>query len=99
MSYKKEIIRIYSTEGVKGFLRGYQGMFIRDAPGFGIYFSTYEFLKRSWGVSEVDKNEHNYHGMSSNQVSLRLFLGGGFSGMATWFICYPADHLKTRLQT
>ena len=61
MSYQKEIARIYDTEGLRGFFRGYQGMFIRDTPGFGIYFSTYETLKRASGVSERDKLDHNYH--------------------------------------
>ena len=63
MSYRKEIARIYKVEGLKGFFRGYQGMFIRDTPGFGIYFSSYEMFKRYWGVSERDKTEHNYHGL------------------------------------
>lgn len=63
MNYRKEIARIYNTEGMKGFFRGYQALFIRDTPGFGIYFSAYEFFKRRWGVSERDKIEHNYHGM------------------------------------
>ena len=55
MSYRKEIARIYSTEGLKGFSRGYQGMLIRDAPGFGLYFCTYEALKRQLGVGDIDK--------------------------------------------
>ena len=99
MSYRKEIARIYNTEGMRGFLRGYQGMFIRDAPGFGIYFTTYEKFKRSFGVSEKDKLEHNFHGLQPYQVKLRLFLSGGFSGMLTWFVAYPIDTLKTKLQT
>ena len=74
-------------------------MFIRDTPGFGIYFSAYEMFKRSWGVSEKDKIDHKYHGLQPSQVKLRLFLAGGFSGMITWFVCYPVDTLKTKLQT
>ena len=58
MSYRNEIARIYNTEGMRGFFRGYQGMFIRDTPGFGIYFTCYEMFKRSWGVSEKDKLDH-----------------------------------------
>ena len=72
-------------------------MFIRDAPGFGIYFCAYEALKRWWRVSDIDRIEHDYHGLSPQQVKMRMFLGGGFAGMVTWFVCYPADHLKTRL--
>lgn len=55
LSYRGEISRIYRTEGMRGFLNGYQGMFLRDAPGFAWYFTAYEFLKRQLGVSEADK--------------------------------------------
>merc|ERR1712159_972139 len=47
MSYATEIKIIYRTEGLRGFLRGYQGMMIRDAPGFAIYFTMYETMKRN----------------------------------------------------
>ena len=46
MSYSQEIKRIYRVEGLKGFAKGYQGMFMRDCPGFAIYFTTYECMKR-----------------------------------------------------
>jgi hypothetical protein len=39
-------------------------MLIRDGPGFGIYFCGFEIMKRKLGVSEQDKIEHNYYGMS-----------------------------------
>ena len=64
MSYQKEIARIYRTEGMRGFLKGYQGMFIRDTPGFAVYFGVYECFKRCMLVSEVDKKQYNYHGIS-----------------------------------
>ena len=51
MSYSKEISRIYRAEGMRGFFKGYQGMFIRDTPGFAIYFGMYECFKRQAGVS------------------------------------------------
>lgn len=46
MSYREEISKIYEYEGVKGFTRGYTGMFFRDAPGFGLYFSMFEAFKK-----------------------------------------------------
>ena len=56
--------RIYREDGVKGFTRGYQGMLLRDGPGFAVYFCTFEALKRKLKVSEQDRLEHNYHGMT-----------------------------------
>ena len=52
IKYREEIKRIYRNEGLKGFFRGYQGMFVRDVPGFATYFMTYEFIKRNLGVSD-----------------------------------------------
>ncbi len=39
-------------------------MLLRDGPGFGIYFMGFEMVKRSLGVSEHDRTEFNYYGMS-----------------------------------
>ena len=50
MHYSTEIKRIYSSDGLKGFTRGYTGMLMRDAPGFGLYFSLFEFNKRMLGI-------------------------------------------------
>ena len=54
-SYSEEIRHIYKTEGLRGFLKGYQGMLLRDTPGFAWYFMFYEWSKRQMGVSEADK--------------------------------------------
>ena len=64
MSYLTEIKRIYSTYGMRGFTRGYQGMLLRDGPSFAFYFCTFEALKRRFRVSEKDRLENDYHGMT-----------------------------------
>lgn len=53
LSYREEIKRIYKDDGVKGFTRGYSGMLLRDAPGFAIYFCMFDFLKRSFGATNL----------------------------------------------
>ena len=55
MSYREEIIDIYKNEGLKGFTRGYTGMLLRDAPGFGLYFFMFELFKRRVNVPELEK--------------------------------------------
>ena len=74
-------------------------MLLRDGPGFGVYFAMFEVNKRKLGVSEKDRVDHNYHGMSQLQVAARKFISGGVAGCATWTVAYPADTLKTRLQS
>ncbi len=70
-------------------------MLMRDGPGFGIYFMGFEFNKRHLGVSDWDREHHNYYGMSESQISVRRFLSGGVAGCLTWTIAYPADTIKT----
>lgn len=55
--YVDEMKRIYRTEGPTGFLKGYQGMLLRDFPGFGFYFCTYEYLKRQFGIEDFGNSE------------------------------------------
>lgn len=54
MSYREEIAKIYEIEGLKGFTRGWTGMFFRDAPGFGVYFCLFELFKRKLGVPQLE---------------------------------------------
>ena len=89
--YREEIGRIYRTEGLNGFLRGYQGMLLRDFPGFAYYFFTYELLKRWSSGLDTSTRERTIF----KQVC--QFLSGGVAGATTWVMCYPADFLKTRL--
>ena len=58
MSYREEIAKIYEYEGLKGFSRGYTGMFFRDAPGFGLYFCLFDMFKRGMGVPQMEKDPH-----------------------------------------
>ena len=89
--YREEISRIYRVEGVHGFFNGYSAMLLRDAPGFAWYFFSYEFLKRY--LASSDKQD------SSIRSKLWISLAGGLAGVSSWLITYPADLLKTRLQT
>ena len=74
-------------------MKGYQGMFLRDAPGFAFYFCSYEFIKRQLGVTDSEGKLI----ITDANKSASLFLSGGIAGVSTWILCYPADFLKTRL--
>jgi hypothetical protein len=50
MSYRHEIRRIMNSEGLFGFTRGYTAMYLRDAPGFALYFCLFDIMKRKLGV-------------------------------------------------
>lgn len=93
IKYREEIRAIYNNEGLRGFMKGYQGMFLRDAPGFSFYFFLYELLKRRLGVDEKRIRS------GESPKSVNLLLAGGLAGATTWILCYPVDLIKTRLQT
>eukprot|EP00347_Sterkiella_histriomuscorum_P023306 403335153 len=95
MSYREEISKIYEYEGLKGFTRGYTGMFFRDAPGFGLYFCLFEALKRFSHVPQLVADEHH----NKFDVGLRKFICGGTAGVITWFAVYPMDTVKVKMQT
>jgi solute carrier family 25 carnitine/acylcarnitine transporter 20/29 len=61
---------------------------LRDAPGLGIYFASYEFLAR-----RLSKD-----GTMEALTSLQLLFAGGAAGMLSWLFNYPTDVIKTRFQ-
>uniref|UniRef100_T1KZI1 Mitochondrial carrier protein n=1 Tax=Tetranychus urticae TaxID=32264 RepID=T1KZI1_TETUR len=70
------------------FLRGlYRGMIptlLRDAPAFGIYFSSFQYL--------IDRNPEE-------TSETKLLLAGGIAGALSWLFIYPFDVIKTKIQT
>lgn len=63
--------------------RGFLPTICRETPGFGIYFSTYEYLK------EYNK-ENNM---------IKTFMMGALSGLNAWIFIYPSDLIKTKMQS
>lgn len=78
------LCNVYKTEGLRGVFRGLNITFLREGLGFGIYFSTYEWLTRSENSKPVS--------------TLHLLAAGGTSGAASWFFTYPLDVIKSRIQ-
>jgi len=104
MSYRQEISTIYKNDGMIGFTRGYTGMLMRDSPGFGVYFCTFEFLKRLMNLPEREKKFnatrelHNLdHYWIGIYIALSKFVCGGTAGCITWFMCYPFDTVKSKM--
>ncbi|XP_051578916.1 mitochondrial basic amino acids transporter isoform X2 [Myxocyprinus asiaticus] len=79
--------RIYRREGIRGINRGMRTTIIRETPGFGVYFLTYDVLTRSLGCEPDDV-----------YMIPKLLFAGGLSGMASWMSTYPVDVIKSRLQ-
>ncbi|XP_064195459.1 mitochondrial basic amino acids transporter-like isoform X1 [Anguilla rostrata] len=81
------LLRIYNREGMRGINRGMVTTFIRETPGFGVYFLAYDVLTRSLGCEPDDP-----------YLIPKLLFAGGMSGIASWLSTYPVDVIKSRLQ-
>ena len=67
---------------------------MRDVPGWGIYFCSYEVFKKA--VYRIDKVFNNESDFKRRQVGLDL-VAGGFAGSFSWFVGYPIDIIKTQI--
>ncbi|KAL2462684.1 Mitochondrial arginine transporter BAC2 [Forsythia ovata] len=80
---------IIRTEGWRGIYRGFTITVLRDAPSYGIYFWTYEFMR---------ENLHKGCRKTGQESFRTMLTAGGLAGVASWICCYPLDVIKTRIQ-
>jgi len=68
--------------------KGLSVTFTREVPGFAIYFSVYEYLKKK-----------NYTNHNKEITGASSFLYGGLSGSIAWCFIYKQDKIKTIIQS
>ena len=67
---------------------------LRDVPGWGVYFWSYELLKSMFGIPEAKKN-----GTDNTMLNMAIKMWcGGVAGQASWIVSYPFDIIKTQIQ-
>jgi len=81
--------QIYKARGLRGVFKGQVITIMRETPAFGTYFLSYETLTRLTSGAET----------SMGAGSGAILLSGGLAGMCSWFISYPVDVIKSRLQS
>ncbi|XP_069544867.1 mitochondrial carnitine/acylcarnitine carrier protein-like isoform X1 [Brachyistius frenatus] len=83
-------VKLYKEKGIRSVYRGTVLTLIRDVPSNGLYFLTYEYLKRFLTPE----------GQSVSQLSTpNIILAGGVAGILNWTIALPPDVLKSNFQT
>ena len=72
-------------------MKGLVATILREVPCYAGQFGGYYVSKRLWAdhVQKCHINEVN---------TLGCFLAGGVGGFFCWFVSYPQDIIKTRLQ-
>ena len=84
------IKHIYREEGLRGVYRGTGVGLLRDVPGLGMFFMSYELILRLITPE----------GQSRNTVGpFAITLAGGLAGVSFWLVALPQDVLKSRYQT
>ncbi|CAK9801272.1 Congested-like trachea protein [Anthophora plagiata] len=79
--------KLYKEGGIKSIFKGTCATLLRDVPASGMYFMTYECLKK-WMSTEEGK-----------VGILQTIIAGGCAGIANWIVGMPPDVLKSRLQS
>ncbi|XP_066989590.1 mitochondrial carnitine/acylcarnitine carrier protein-like isoform X2 [Macrobrachium rosenbergii] len=80
---------LYREGGIRSIYKGTCATLLRDVPASGMYFMTYEWLKRALAPE----------GKAGDLSPLRVIVAGGLAGMFNWLVAIGPDVLKSRLQT
>ncbi|KAK4230616.1 mitochondrial carrier domain-containing protein [Podospora fimiseda] len=93
---------IFRHQGIAGFWHGQLGTLIREAGGCGAWFGSKETvtkLFRQWNESSA-KSEEEIVRMRADAIPLwQQAVAGASAGMAYNFLFFPADTIKSRMQT
>lgn len=88
------IIRsVFASQGLLGFWHGQLGTLIRETGGSAAWFGSYEGVKILF-----KKYDQNIERIDEVKVWQQM-LGGATAGMSYNFVFYPADTIKSRMQT
>ncbi|KAG4072012.1 hypothetical protein HA402_010949 [Bradysia odoriphaga] len=80
--------QLLRTGGIRSLYRGLGATFVRAIPQAGIYFMTYEILKKAFAPAD-----------GSGLSTIRTLTAGGLTGIINWVFMLPADVVKSRIQT
>ena len=86
----REARAVLASQGVSGLFVGLSSCLYREVPGNIAYFGTYETVCRL--LTPQGKVKKDLH-------PLAVMFAGACSGAMYWTAFYPADTVKTRLQT
>jgi solute carrier family 25 carnitine/acylcarnitine transporter 20/29 len=92
--YKRDFNQIVKNEGYPALYKGFWATMWRDVPGWGVYFWAYEYLKIRFGIPFNSRS-------STDDFKTFMFrtLAAGTAGSFSWFVSFPFDVAKTRIQT
>ncbi|KAG0298714.1 hypothetical protein BGZ98_000117, partial [Dissophora globulifera] len=93
------IKHIYTQNGVRGFYRGHLPTFLRETGGGAAWFGSYEAICRLLVQHEQSKAPKGVTVTQKDLQAPHFMLAGAIAGMAYNFILFPADCIKSHMQT
>ncbi|KAE8145792.1 mitochondrial carrier domain-containing protein [Aspergillus avenaceus] len=93
------VANIFRQDGVLGFWRGQLGTLIRETGGGAAWFGGYEGVSALFRTYNASTSKVT---LSQESTSLPLYqqmLAGAAAGISYNFLFYPADTIKSRMQT
>ncbi|TDH73121.1 hypothetical protein CCR75_004268 [Bremia lactucae] len=85
-------VKVAKEHGLKGLFRGYSALLLRDVPFSFFFFGSYHAF-----TSCLTKLLHKESKNDLNPAA--ILASGGLAGATSWAIMFPADVLKSRMQT
>ncbi|CCU81215.1 mitochondrial ornithine / amino acid carrier protein [Blumeria hordei DH14] len=93
---------VWRRQGLKGFWNGQQGTLIRETGGSAAWFGTKESASSLFCQLNQNPKSPTYNPCSNNTTSLPLYqqaIAGALAGMSYNLLFFPADTIKSRIQT
>lgn len=84
------LLQTYRRFGLKGVYRGVGLTMLRQSTSLGVYFSTYDLLKRLL----LDLTTTS----TATLAPLQTMVAGGSAGAMAWIVVNPVDVVKSRFQ-
>ena len=94
------ILSTFQRHGLLGFWHGQLGTLIRETGGSAAWFGSYEGVSASFRRHNVQESQTNSKKPSTQSLPIwQQLLAGASAGVSYNFVFYPADTIKSRMQT
>ncbi|KAK7489872.1 hypothetical protein BaRGS_00018894 [Batillaria attramentaria] len=80
---------ILKSEGIRGLYKGLTSTFMREMPGYFVFFGGYEISRHLLTPAGKKKDEIG---------AFKTVVCGGVGGVSLWVAIFPADVCKSRIQ-